>query len=40
VDTTKIRQAGWKPVIRLEDGLKQTLEWYAANRAEWQGHTI
>lgn len=26
-DTTKIRATGWKPMIRLEDGLKEYAEW-------------
>ena len=30
------RGLGWKPEIGFEDGLRETVEWYAANRAWWE----
>ncbi len=40
VDWTKMKELGWKPQIRLEEGLKQTVDWYVKNKAWWQGHTV
>lgn len=34
VDTNKIERLGWKPSIALEDGLRQTIEWYV-DHADW-----
>jgi len=28
------KELGWKPVIRFEQGLRQTIEWYKSN-SEW-----
>jgi CDP-glucose 4,6-dehydratase len=34
VDTSKLRGlTGWQPRVELEDGLRQTLEWYRAHPA-------
>ena len=37
LDSSKIgRELGWEPQIGLEEGLRDTVEWYAANRAWWE----
>jgi dTDP-glucose 4,6-dehydratase len=37
LDSSKIeRELGWHPEIGFEDGLRETVEWYAANRAWWE----
>jgi dTDP-glucose 4,6-dehydratase len=37
LDASKIeRELGWRPKIGFEDGLRDTVEWYAANRAWWE----
>ena len=33
LDSSKILNAGWKPKIRLEEGLKLTVEWFLNNNA-------
>lgn len=35
IDSTKIRnEISWEPVIKFDDGMKQTIEWYLKNQ-EW-----
>jgi dTDP-glucose 4,6-dehydratase len=35
LDTRKVRtELGWSPAVKFEDGLRETVEWYRANR-EW-----
>jgi len=37
VDSSKIRtELGWKPSLDLEQGMKQTVEWYKNNRQWWE----
>ena len=37
LDSTKLRrELGWKPDIAFEDGMRETVEWYDANRAWWK----
>ena len=34
LDSTKIRrELGWEPLVPFEEGLAETVEWYAANEA-------
>lgn len=40
IDASKIQQElGWKPQYTLDSGLKETVEWYKANR-EWWGRIL
>jgi dTDP-glucose 4,6-dehydratase len=37
LDSTKIRtELGWAPAIGLEEGLRDTVRWYAEHRAWWE----
>jgi dTDP-glucose 4,6-dehydratase len=37
LDSSKLRtELGWKPDIAFEDGMRETVEWYAAQRAWWE----
>ncbi len=34
--TEKLQTLGWKPQYTLEEGLRQTVEWFTNNRAWWE----
>lgn len=36
VDTTRLRNLGWKPKINFEDGIKKTVSWYQGNTEWWK----
>jgi dTDP-glucose 4,6-dehydratase len=36
LDTTKMRELGWQPRRRWEDGIRSTIDWYRDNRDWWE----
>jgi dTDP-glucose 4,6-dehydratase len=36
LDCEKIARLGWKPSVRFEDGLQETIDWYVANKWWWR----
>ena len=36
LDTSKLRAVGWLPQVPFEDGLRETVEWYARNEWWWR----
>jgi dTDP-glucose 4,6-dehydratase len=40
IDSTKIqKEIGWKPRIKFEEGIRETIKWYLGNR-EWLNYVI
>ncbi|NUW33777.1 dTDP-glucose 4,6-dehydratase [Nonomuraea sp. SMC257] len=37
LDDTRLRALGYRPRVPFDQGLKETVEWYAANRDWWEG---
>jgi dTDP-glucose 4,6-dehydratase len=29
------RETGWEPLVSWEEGVRQTIDWYARNRGRW-----
>jgi dTDP-glucose 4,6-dehydratase len=37
LDSAKIRrELGWEPLIEFDDGVRETIRWYAENRSWWE----
>jgi dTDP-glucose 4,6-dehydratase len=36
IDDAKLRELGWAPRVELQDGLRDTVAWYRANRSWWE----
>ena len=37
LDSSKLRrELGWQPEIAFDDGMRETVDWYAANRSWWE----
>jgi dTDP-glucose 4,6-dehydratase len=32
----RIREMGWKPEFKFEDGLRETVRWYLDNKTWWE----
>ncbi|MFG1391225.1 dTDP-glucose 4,6-dehydratase, partial [Acidiplasma aeolicum] len=38
MDSSKLMKLGFKPEIKIEDGLEKTINWYKNNRKWWSGY--
>lgn len=36
LDSTKLRNLGWKPETSFEEGLEKTVKWYIENKSWWK----
>ncbi|RLG33119.1 dTDP-glucose 4,6-dehydratase, partial [Methanosarcinales archaeon] len=36
LDSSKVRELGWKCRHKFEEGLKETIEWYLKNEEWWK----
>jgi len=36
LDWDRIREMGWRPRVKFEEGLAQTIDWYVANQEWWK----
>jgi len=36
LDSSKLQSLGWLPQVKLDDGLKKTVDWYLENEAWWR----
>jgi dTDP-glucose 4,6-dehydratase len=36
VDSGTLRELGWRPVVPLDRGLRETVEWYRQNEGWWR----
>ncbi|MBI5399119.1 dTDP-glucose 4,6-dehydratase [Candidatus Saganbacteria bacterium] len=36
IDCSKVKKLDWEPKIKIEDGLKQTVQWYLKNQSWWK----
>jgi dTDP-glucose 4,6-dehydratase len=35
LNSSKLHELGWKPLVPFEEGLKRTIEWYKDNFNNW-----
>merc|ERR1719493_557839 len=40
IDSSKLHGLGWKPLVEFEEGIKMTMDWYAANPDHWDSASL